>query len=145
MCVFFPSSLHTTISLEHKNWYRYDYKFHTVTNGVCKLYLKLKAKTTRFAQNVYFRQSLHVTVQLPLFGTAFIQSCFQMKVETDILFTSSEDVIIKCFLRWCVCYHFPNLVSQCWYKAILVILTCNLLRIAQLGVSRLFTFVWPWR
>ena len=44
------------------------------------------------------------SVKLPLFGTTFMQSFFfHTSWAPDILFSSFEYVIIKYFLRWCVC------------------------------------------
>ena len=76
--------IHTTMSLEHKNCWRYEHELHTITNGVCKLYVKAKMK--RFAQNMLisytcekFRRNYDGKMSnYHFWGTALIQRYFQI-------------------------------------------------------------------
>ena len=68
-------------------------------------------------------KSLHVTDKTYQITTFFLTTSITMLFSNKswapgILFTSSEYVIIKCFWRWCVCWHFENPVLQCAYTAI---------------------------
>ena len=109
---------------------------------------------TFFVQNISFFPS-HVKLAHPvgnsmkfiifksiyhIFGPLLTKLLSKESLVPDVLFTSFEYVIIKCFWRCCVCKHFLNPVLQSGYKTIFFVIcdTCNFWEMVTLqsGVSQ---------